>query len=376
MAAAFAMLHAQGASPGFNVSIRPDPHNSARYIIHLSQGGLGLPEREYYFANDEKSVKLREAYVAHIASMSELLGVQKDTARKGAESILALETALAQASMVRADARDPDKTYNLMRLNDLRMLAPNFSWSEYFAALDIAAPGDINVGQPEFFKAFSRLLADTPTTTWRDYTSWHNLRQAAPYIGGEFSKLDFAFYGKQLTGAEQPEPLDKRVIDSIDRTMGEALGQLFVAKAFSPAAKAKALDLVQNVKLALRDRIETLDWMSPATQKEALAKLDAINVKIGYPDQWKDYSGLEIRPDDYVGNVFNTTRAEFRRQIDRLGKPVDRSLWSMTPSTVNAYYSPSLNEIVFPAGILQPPYFDVAADDASNYGGIGMVIGH
>ncbi len=376
MGGAFALLHAQGAAPGFQFAVRPDPHNATRYIPQLFQGGLGLPEREYYLAKDEKSVKIREAYVAHIARLSELLGVDKAFALKGAQAILDLETSLAEAHMTRAEARDPDKSYHAMRINDLKLIAPNFNWNEYFNTLEITTPGTINVGQPEFFKAFSRLLKEVPTNVWRDYASWHTLHAVAPYLGGDIEREHFEFYGKLLSGTEKMESPEKRVAAVVDRSMGEALGELYVAKTFSPRAKQKALDLVKNARLALRDRIAKLEWMSAETRKEALAKLDAINVKIGYPDAWKDYSMLNIRPDSYVANILNAQRLEFHRQIDRLGKPIDRNLWSMTPPTVNAYYNASLNEIVFPAGILQPPFFDEHADDASNYGAIGAVIGH
>ncbi len=376
MANAFALLHKQGTPAGFNFAVRQDQKNSSRYIVQLFQGGLGLPEREYYFSTDERSKKQREAYVAHIAKMLTLSGLNTDDAAKSATDIMTLETALAEAAMTRVDARDPDKTYNLMTLDNLKKLAPNFDWSAFFATLNIETVGDINVGQPKFFEALSTLAKDTPQSTWRAYKVWHTLRTMSLNMGGEFEKENFAFYGKVLTGVEEMEPRADRVIATIDRTMGEAIGQLYVEKAFSPSAKAKALDLVKNVRAAMRDRIEALDWMSAETKKEATVKLDAIAVKIGYPEKWKDYSAVEIKRDDYLGNVIRATRVEFQRQVDRLGKPIDRNAWSMSPPTVNAYYNSSINEIVFPAGILQSPFFDEKADDASNYGGIGMVIGH
>jgi putative endopeptidase len=376
MASAFALLHKQGTPAGFNFAVRQDQKNSSRYIVQLFQGGLGLPEREYYFSTDERSKKQREAYVAHIAKMLTLSGLNNDDAAKSAADIMTLETALAEAAMTRVEARDPDKTYNLMTLDNLKKLAPNFDWSAFFATLNIETVGDINVGQPKFFEALSTLAKDTPQSIWRAYMVWHTLRTMSPNMGGEFEKENFAFYGKVLTGVEEMEPRADRVIATIDRTMGEAIGQLYVEKAFSPTAKAKALDLVKNVRAAMRDRIEALDWMSAETKKEATVKLDAIAVKIGYPDKWKDYSAVDIKRDDYLGNIIRATRVEFQRQVDRLGKPIDRNAWSMSPPTVNAYYNSSINEIVFPAGILQSPFFDEKADDASNYGGIGMVIGH
>ncbi len=374
LATVLAKLHQQGTTAGFSFAIRQDQKNSARYIVQLFQGGLGLPEREYYFSKDERSQKQREAYVAHIAKMLTLAGVAD--AANVAQHIMRLETALAEASMTRVDARDPDKTYNLKTLAELQALAPNVQWRDFFSTLNIANPGDINIGQPKFFAALSDLAKATPPTTWRAYHQWHALRTLAPSMGGQFEQENFAFFGKLLSGVEAMEPQAKRVAATIDRTMGEALGQLYVERTFSLTAKTKALDLVKNVRLAMRERIQALDWMSAETKQEATTKLDAIAVKIGYPDKWKDYSAVEIKENDYLGNVMRATRVEFQRQVDRLGKPIDRSLWSMSPSTVNAYYNASVNEIVFPAGILQAPFFDERADDASNYGGIGMVIGH
>ncbi len=374
-----ALMQQEGTAAGFNFAVRQDQRDSTRYIAQLFQGGIGLPEREYYFNKDERSTKQREKYVAHISAMLQLAGAAKAAADKSAGDIMALETKLAEAAMTRVEARDPDKTYNLMTIAQLQALTPQFDWSAFFKVVGIDSVGDINVGQPNFFKTFAQLTVDTPKDTWNAYTQWHMLRTKSPYMNGNFEKENFAFYGKELTGVEEMESREKRVTATIDRTMGEALGQLYVAKAFSPTAKAKALELVKYVRLALRDRINELDWMSAETKREATAKLDAIEVKIGYPDKWKDYAAVEIDANDYLGNVLRANRVEFARQIARLanaGKPIDRSQWSMSPPTVNAYYNAGLNEIVFPAGILQSPFFDEKADDASNYGGIGMVIGH
>jgi putative endopeptidase len=376
LADAVGLLHRQGTPAGFGFAVRQDQRDSTRYIAQIFQGGLGLPEREYYFAKDERSAKQRAMYVAHIAAVLRLAGASQMEATEQSANIMALETKLAEAAMTRIEARDPDKTYNLMTLPQLQALAPEFDWATFFNVVGAANVGDINVGQPNFFKAFATLAATTPKATWDAYTRWHTLRTLAPQMGAEFEKENFAFYGKELTGVEEMESREKRVVATIDRTMGEALGQLYVAKAFPPASKAKALELVANVRTALRERIAILDWMSDATKREATTKLDAMVVKIGYPDKWKDYSAVVIKPDDYLGNVMRATEAEFQRQVARLGKPIDRSVWGMSPPTVNAYYSSGLNEIVFPAGILQSPFFDAKADDASNYGGIGMVIGH
>lgn len=371
-----ARMHAQGTPAAFGFSVRQDSRNSLRYIVHITQGGLGLPEREYYLAKDERAAKQRAAYLLHVARMLELTGKSKADSAAGAERVVALETALAAASMPRVEARDPDKTYNLTTLAALVKSAPEFGWEDFFAGLSLVNPGDINIGQPEFVKALAALARETPRETWKTYFTWHALRALAPSMGGEFENEHFNFYGKVLTGVEAMESREQRVIAAIDSNLGDALGQLYVEKAFSPTAKARALSLVKNVTAALRDRIQELDWMGAATKREATTKLDSINVKIGYPDKWKDYSAVEIRRDDYLGNVMRATRAEFQRQLGRLGMPLDRSVWSMTAPRVNAYYSSGLNEIVFPAGILQAPFFDEKADDASNYGGIGMVIGH
>jgi putative endopeptidase len=374
----FALMQQEGTPVGFNFAVRQDQRDSSRYIMQISQGGLGLPEREYYFANDERSVKLRQKYIAHIGNMLRIgpLGLTKAVADQAAVNIMALETKLAEAAMTRVEARDPDKTYNLMTLSQLQQHAPQFDWAAFFNAAGVEKVGDINVAQPNFFKSFATFVADIPIETWGEYRQWHTLRAMSPYMGGEYEKENFAFYGKELTGVDEMESRERRITATIDRTMGDALGKLYVEKAFSPTAKAKALDLVKNVRAAMRDRIEALDWMSAETKKEATVKLDAIAVKIGYPDKWKDYSAVEIKRDDYLGNIIRATRVEFQRQVDRLGKPIDRNAWSMSPPTVNAYYNSSINEIVFPAGILQSPFFDEKADDASNYGGIGMVIGH
>jgi putative endopeptidase len=376
MANAFALLHRQGVGLGFNFAVRQDQRDSTRYIAQIFQGGIGLPEREYYFAKDDRSAKQREMYVAHIAKMLALAGIEAADSRALADSVMAIETKLAEAAMTRVEARDPDKTYNLMTLAQLQTTAPEFDWAQFFNVVGAEKVGDINVGQPQFFIAFAKLTREATPAAWRAYTLWHTLRVRAPHMGEPFDKENFAFYGKELTGVEEMESREKRVVATIDRTMGEALGQLYVAKAFPPASKAKALELVANVRAALRERIAILDWMSAETKREATAKLDAMVVKIGYPDKWKDYSAVVIKPDDYLGNVIRATEAEFQRQVARLDKPIDRSVWGMSPPTVNAYYSSGLNEIVFPAGILQSPFFDAKADDASNYGGIGMVIGH
>jgi putative endopeptidase len=370
------ILHKNGVGAAFSMSVRQDRKNSSRYIVNVFQGGLGLPEREYYFSTDERSVKQREAYLTHMARTFEMLGANAEAAALRAAAVLMLETALAKASMTRVEARDPDKTYNLGNLETLSKSAPNIDWQAYFSASGIDNAGDINVGQPAFFQALSDVAKTTSLADWTSYAQWHLARTYAPVMGEAFAQESFNFYGKVLAGTPEIEAQNKRVIATIDRTVGELLGQLYVKKAFTPTAKAKSLQLVKNVTAALRTRIAALDWMSAETKKEAITKLDAINVKIGYPDVWKDYSKLQITADDYAGNVMRATATEIARTNDRLGKPIDRSVWGMSPATVNAYYSSGLNEIVFPAGILQPPFFDEAADDASNYGGIGMVIGH
>ena len=368
-------LQQEGVGVGFGVGARQDAKNSTQVIMQLSQGGIGLPDRDYYLRTDEKSQQIRKQYVAHIARVLALAGDAAANAPAEADSILAIETRLAKASMTRVERRDPNASYHKMALTDLQAQTPNVDWTRYFATLGKADPGDINVGQPAFFKEFAQTLADVPLDQWKAYLRWHLLRVTSPYLSKAFVDEDFDF-NRNLSGQKQLAVRWKRVLAETNNSLGEALGQLYVAQAFPPQARQRALDLVLNLKSTLRDRLQTLDWMSDATKAQAVRKLDAIRIKIGYPDKWRDYSALTVGQDSYAQNALRANAFEFQRQLNKIGKPVDRDEWGMTPPTVNAYYNPSMNEIVFPAGILQPPFFDPKADDASNYGAIGVVIGH
>jgi predicted metalloendopeptidase len=373
---ALARLHADGVGAVFYFGSEPDLKDSKRMIGGISQGGLGLPDRDYYLKTDPKTEGIRSAYRAHVEKMLTLLGDTPEQAADGARAVLDFETRLAKASKTKVELRDPQANYHLMTLVQLDAETPGLAWKPYFQALGLADLKEADAGQPDFLKAVGAMLTAVPLATWKAYLRWHVLNHYADKLSAPFVEEDFHFKGTVLQGVPQIRPRWQRVVETTDRLLGEALGQLYVAKAFPPEAKAKADVLVQNVKAALRARLATLEWMSPATREQALKKLDAIAVKIGYPAKWKDYTGLAVDGNVWVRNVMQAEAFERRRDLAKIGKPVDRSEWGMTPPTVNAYYSSTHNEIVFPAGILQPPFFDPKADDAVNYGGIGMVIGH
>jgi predicted metalloendopeptidase len=369
-------LRSQGNSVGFGFSSEEDPSNSTMEIAAGWQGGLGLPDRDYYLRTDDKSKQLREQYVAHIAKMFELAGDSPANAQTQAEAVLKLETALAQGSRNRAALRDPLANFHKLSPGDLQELTPHFVWNDYFAALGLTSPETIDVGQPEFFVALDAQIAATPLADWKAYLRWQFLSSISGSISTPFVNEDFAFYGKTLSGTLELRERWKRILSSINGNVGEALGQLYVAECFPPASKVRALELVSNLRAVFRERLQTLEWMDAPTRAAALIKLDAFNVKIGYPDKWRDYTKLVIDRGPFVLNVLRAREFNSRYQLNKIGKPVDRLEWGMTPSTVNAYYNPDLNEIVFPAGILQPPFFDATADDPVNYGAIGAIIGH
>lgn len=373
---AIARLHRLGANAAFIFTSEQDPKNTTMVIAANGQGGLGLPDRDYYLREDEKSKNLRTQYIAHVQKMLELAGDSPEAAQAGAAAIMNLETALATGSKKRTELRDPVANYHKLPLAEVQKLTPHFDWPAYFKALEIPAPAEIDIGQPEFMQAFDAALASTPVSDWKTYLRWNLLRSTAPYLSSPFVDQDFAFYGKTLTGAQELRERWKRVLGTVDAYLGEALGQLYVKDNFPPESKLRMLKLVENLRLSLHDRIETLEWMDDATKAKALAKLAAFGVKIGYPEKWIDYSSVKIDRSSYVTNVLRAREFEVARELAKIGKPVDRQEWEMTPPTVNAYYHPTMNEIVFPAGILQPPFFDSKADDATNYGGIGAVIGH
>lgn len=371
-----ARLHKQGVGVLFRFNSTQDAKDSSQVIGAASQGGLGLPEREYYLKQDEKSQKLREDYAKHVANMFALLGDSADVRAAEAATVVKIETALATASMKNTDLRDPDKTYHKMTLAELKVLTPGFSWESYFKAVGHPELKEINVGQPDFFKALNAQLTATSIADWKSYLRWHLVNSAAFGLAEKFVNEDFDFRGKTLTGAKEIQPRWKRCVQSTDRNLGEALGQAYVQKYFPPAAKARALEMVHNLLAALRDDLETLPWMGPETRAQATAKLEAFAVKIGYTDKWRDYAALKIDRRSYAENLVRASEFDFARRLNKIGKPVDRTEWGMTPPTVNAYNNSSMNEIVFPAGIMQPPFYDPNADDAVNYGGMGAVIGH
>src|SRR3989440_5384554 len=372
----FAHLHSMGLNAGFFSGSTQDTKNSAEVIAGIFQGGLGLPDRDYYTKTDDKSKSTRDEYIKHVAKMFELMGDDAATSASEAQTILAIETKLAEASKTRVERRDPEKNYHRMTWAQLKDAAPNFDWPNYFQTIGMTQKADVNVAQPEFFKAFDALLTSTPITDWQTYLRWNLINAAAGALSTRFVDEDFHFKGTVLQGAKENLPRWKRCVAGTDRALGEALGAVYVQKAFPPAAKARALEMVRNLEAALKSDITTLKWMSDATRQKAIVKLDAFLNKIGYPDRWRDYSSLSIDRSSYVANRFRVGVFNERRDWAKVGKPVDRMEWGMTPPTVNAYYNPQINEIVFPAGILQPPYFDATADDALNYGGMGSVIGH
>lgn len=356
--------------------VNPDAKESTRYAVYLNQGGLGLPDRDYYLKDDDAKLKgIRAAYLKHIATMLAMAGIK--SADQAAQSILELETGLARAQWTRVESRDQNKTYNKTAIAKLADLVPGYDWNRYFDAATIGGKIDyVIVRQPSFFRDFAKLLEGTPLATWKSYFTWHLLSAYAPFLSRNFDEENFTFNEVTLRGIPENRPRWKRGVALVESSMGESLGRLYVAKHFPPQYKERMQVLVKNLVAAYRQSIETLDWMSSATKTQALAKLAKFVPKIGYPDKWRDYSTLEIRRDQLVQNVMRARLFEYRRQITKLGKPIDRNEWGMTPQTVNAYFNPRLNEIVFPAAILQPPFFNPAAEDAVNYGGIGAVIGH
>jgi len=371
-----ARLHTIGVDAFFEFGSGQDAKDSTRDIAQAHQGGLGLPDRDYYTKTDEDSKKKRAAYVQHVTKMLTLLGEAPGKAADDAKKIMGLETSLAKASRTRVELRDPQKNYNKMSQADLQKLTPDWNWADYFKAINLTEPGDINVGQPDFFKAANSVFNKTSIDDWKAYLRWHLIDDAATELSKDFVNEDFNFNQGVLRGTKEIKPRWKRVVASTDGALGEALGKLYVADYFPPEAKARALEMINNLKAALADRIKTLDWMDEPTKQAALKKLAAMNVKIGYPDKWRDYSLLKIDRDSYISNAMRAANFEVNRELKKIGKPVDRTEWGMTPPTVNAYYNPLKNEIVFPAGILQPPFFHPKADDAVNYGGMGAVIGH
>ncbi len=376
LAATFAHFNQIGVTTPVDLDFQPDKRNASAYIAYLSQGGLSLPDRDYYLDDaDERLVGIRKKYELYVERMLAMTGSK--TAKQDAAQIVALETAIARLHWTKVENRDPVKTYQKIAIADLPAFAPGFDWNAYLAATGVSAKArDVVLYNASYIRSFAELFAKTPLSTWKAYFRWQVLRNNARFLDKAFVDENFAFYGTVLYGTPQIRPRWQRGVRLIDDAIGEALGNVYVSKTFPPESKARMEKLVANLMAAYKQSIIALDWMGPETKKEALAKLAKINIKIGYPDKWRDYSKLEIKPDDLVGNVMRANRFEFNRNLDKLGKPIDRGEWEMTPQTVNAYYNPLMNEIVFPAAYLRPPNFDPNADDAANYGAIGMTIGH
>ena len=360
----------------FRFGSEQDAKNSAQVIAVTDQGGLGLPDRDYYVKDDAKSQELRKAYLGHVQKMLELLGDKPEAAAAEAQAVMRIETALAQSSMTRVERRDPQKLYHKMTAAELETLAPSFPWHSYFAKVGLTSLTDLNVASPNFFKALNSEVEKEDLASWKTYLRWHLVSANARYLPAAFVNADFDFHGKILSGAEQIEPRWKRCTENVDDDLGEALGQAYVEKYFSGEAKRQTLKMVKEIEIAMAQDINALPWMSATTKPKAIEKLHAVANKIGYPDKWRDYSKLEIVREDEIGNVLRARQFEFNRQLAKIGKPVDHGEWEMTPPTVNAYYNPQMNDINFPAGVLQPPLFDPASDAAPNYGNTGATIGH
>ncbi len=375
--AALTTLHHE--SPGsffFGSGTGQDAIDSSTVIVQVGAGGLGLPDRDYYLKTDPKSIKLRADYTLYIENLLTLAGESAPQVAADAADILRIETVLARASLTRVERRDPHKTYHIMTVAELNTLTPAVDWPRYFATQSAPGVQKLNVSQPEFMKAVQAELADEKVDALRAYLRFHFLTGAAPYLATPYEQAYFDFYSKTLRGVAAEPPRWKTCTRAVDRNLGEALGQEFVARTFTADTKARTQVMTEQIEAAMQGEIEGLDWMSPATKQEALRKLHAIRNKIGYPDHWRDYTALQVKPNDYFGDQERASRFEDARRWSKLGKPVDLLEWGMTPPTVNAYFNPQMNDINFPAGVLQPPLYDVKLDDAPNYGNTGATIGH
>lgn len=364
------------SNPFFGFAVGPDDKNSEMNIAHIFQSGIGMGDRDYYLLADDHSKKLRDEYAALIETQFQHAGYAEADAKQAAANVMRIETALTQAHVTKEMRRLPELNYHKMLVSDLNTQVGAFEWELYFDALGVTAFDSLNVSQIEPVKAAVALIRDEPVAVLQDYLSWKVINSAADYLSDDFVQANFAFYGKTMSGSKELRPRWRRTIDAVNGALGEAVGQLYVDKYFPAQAKERMLNLVDNLKSALGERISQLEWMEEETKSKAQEKLDAFIVKIGYPDKWKDYSSLDIKDDSYWQNMVRASEFEYEEMIAELGKPVDKTKWYMSPQTVNAYYNPSSNEICFPAGILQPPFFYMNGDDAINYGGIGVVIGH
>ncbi len=366
----------QGYGPYFGIYVGADDMNSSMNLVQTYQGGLGLGDRDYYLGADEHNREIRSKYEEHMVRMFELAGWSNTRAREAAAAVMAIETQLATASYEKVKLRDPLANYHKMTIEELEKEIPGVDWKVYFETIGLPGIEELNVAQPEPIREVARIWNNSPLEAQKAYLQWKVIDAAAPYLGDEFVAEHFEFNGKVLSGVKEMKPRWKRAVATVDGAMGEAVGQMYVEKYFPAAAKERMMKLVENLQKALGERIKALDWMSEETKARALEKLAAIYVKVGYPDQWRDYSGLEVRNDSYWNNILRSNEFDFDYMLAKAGQPVDKKEWLMTPQTVNAYYNPTTNEICFPAGILQYPFFDMNADDAFNYGAIGVVIGH
>ena len=376
LAALVASEQLGGTETLFGFGSNQDFENSEQVIAFAVAGGLGLPDRDYYVQDDPKMKEIREKYVAHVGRMFELLGDAPKAAAAEAATVMAIETALAKASLTRVEQRDPHNLFHKMTLEQVKALAPSFDWDAYLAKNGAAGISLANVTEPAFFKELERQLQSQDLANWKAYLRWHLVHSKAPYLSSKFVDENFAFFSKTLRGIDQLQPRWKRCVRYVDRDLGEALGQAFVAKTFGPDVKAKTLEMTRQIEKAMEGDIQDLAWMGPESKQQALLKLHTMVNKIGYPDKWRDYSSVRIAPDDFAGDVGRAATFEMHRDLGKIGKPVDRTEWGMTPPTVNAYYNGQMNDINFPAGVLQPPLFDFKLDDAPNYGNTGATIGH
>ena len=366
----------QGFGPYFGIYIGPDDMNSSMNLVQTYQGGLGLGDRDYYLKEDKHNTEIRTKYEAHVAKMFQLAGWTEEEARKAAAEVMAIETQLAKASYEKVKMRDPHANYHKMSVEELKKNIPGIDWDVYFATLGLQGVTELNVGQPEPIQEVANILNTVDLEAQQSYLQWKVIDAAASYLSDDFVAENFEFNGKVLSGVKEMKPRWKRAVATVDGALGEAVGQMYVEKYFPAAAKERMVKLVDNLQQALGERIQGLEWMSDETKAKSLEKLAAIYVKVGYPDKWRDYTALEIKEDSYWSNILRSNEFDFNYMLSKAGKPVDKTEWLMTPQTVNAYYNPTTNEICFPAGILQYPFFDMNADDAFNYGAIGVVIGH
>lgn len=374
LASYFGKVNRTGGLAPFTIFVSQDSKKPNEYALTTWQTGLGLPEREYYTSTDAKMTEIRKKYIAHLEKTLQLCSIEKPT--ENAAKIMALETTIASSHMKKEDTRDVVKLYNKYNTADLKTLMPDFDWTAMLKTAGMDKEKTIIISQVDYTKSLNNIIKNTPLDTWKIYLKWGLINRNANRLNSALDNQSFEFYGKTLYGVEKQEEDWKRAVSAVNGAMGEMVGKVYVEKHFSPEAKERMVTLVKNLLKAYAESIKKLDWMSADTKKQALAKVDKFLIKIGYPDTWRDYASLKIAKNDLYSNAVSATEFEYQRNLNKLGKPVDRTEWGMTPQTVNAYYNPSLNEIVFPAAILQPPFFDLKADDAVNYGGIGAVIGH